>query len=650
MSRTKKKKDPAIGKQIRFSTRHFTVEEMLNEGGFAVIFLVRDERGVKFAMKRIRVSNVDDFRQARFEADTLKSVSRACRFVCRFVDDNLRDLALPPKLAGFGGELAKPIEVMILTEYYPRNVLQLINERLQSASESTRRLRESEVLDIFCDVCSAVAHLHSRRVPIIHRDLKIENILISRHSGATRYVLCDFGSATDRIADPAKDGIAVIKDDLERYTTIAYRSPEMVDLYTMKKITTKADIWALGVMLFKLCFFVDPFNSSLAIESGKYQIPEEHGYRAGLIALIQVCLVPDPDDRPDIYQLASAAFRLHRRPCSLPNSSNSRPLNLTAISNSFEESESVGGDVDDDSVESLRPIRSEPYYIETTSVAPRERPRASNRQNPAVSVVVPPILASDLPSPAMNHPIVQSERVTSGNASTPVDANNRSSTPDHSVADAPTLSFTAPSTSDLFQTQYPDPFSESASQQSSLSRQRSGHRRNKSDTAKVILQQQWAMQQSEATTDSATNNYNPFALVTAKTSSGRAQSLDRVLDVPAPPSALPQTLGAHNPFAIDIGTNFTPVMYAETVKVPAATTATAHGDSAAARYAHLFQAPRKKATNKASAKPVETSASANEQLGKYGYERFDDSDDDSENRQHRRPARQSRQQMPRPMP
>lgn len=28
-----------------------------------------------------------------------------------------------------------------------------------------------------------------------------------------------------------------------RYTTISYRAPEMIDLYTGKVITTKADIW-----------------------------------------------------------------------------------------------------------------------------------------------------------------------------------------------------------------------------------------------------------------------------------------------------------------------------------------------------------------------------------------------------------------------
>ena len=34
----------------------------------------------------------------------------------------------------------------------------------------------------------------------------------------------------------------------------------MVDLYSGKSITTKADIWALGCLLYKLCFFTLPFG------------------------------------------------------------------------------------------------------------------------------------------------------------------------------------------------------------------------------------------------------------------------------------------------------------------------------------------------------------------------------------------------------
>ena len=53
----------------------------------------------------------------------------------------------------------------------------------------------------------------------------------------------------------------------------------MIDLYTGKAITTKADIWALGCLLYKLCFFTLPFGeSTLAIQSGNFSFPENSKY------------------------------------------------------------------------------------------------------------------------------------------------------------------------------------------------------------------------------------------------------------------------------------------------------------------------------------------------------------------------------------
>lgn len=59
------------------------------------------------------------------------------------------------------------------------------------------------------------------------------------------YVLCDFGSATGKILNPAEHGVSYIQEEIEKYTTLSYRSPEMIDLYSGKLITTKVDIWVI---------------------------------------------------------------------------------------------------------------------------------------------------------------------------------------------------------------------------------------------------------------------------------------------------------------------------------------------------------------------------------------------------------------------
>ena len=55
--------------------------------------------------------------------------------------------------------------------------------------------------------------------------------------------MCDFGSASSGSVCPNVSGVAAVEEDLARYTTLAYRAPEMVDLYAGNIISTKADIW-----------------------------------------------------------------------------------------------------------------------------------------------------------------------------------------------------------------------------------------------------------------------------------------------------------------------------------------------------------------------------------------------------------------------
>lgn len=167
---------------------------------------------------------------------------------------------------------------------------------------------EEEVLQIFGDICEAVSRLHYCQTPIIHRDLKIENIL---QNDAGNFVLCDFGSATARVLNPNTHGITAVEEEIQKYTTLSYRAPEMVDLYAGLNITTKADIWALGCMLYKLLFFTLPFGeSTLAIQCGTFSIPDNSKYSRGMHQLVKYMLEPDQEKRPSIFQVCEVTFRL----------------------------------------------------------------------------------------------------------------------------------------------------------------------------------------------------------------------------------------------------------------------------------------------------------------------------------------------------
>lgn len=71
---------------------------------------------------------------------------------------------------------------------------------------------------IFYQTCRAVQHMHSQSPSIIHRDMKIENLLIS-NEGAIK--LCDFGSATMEIYTPNISWSANQRSSLEENVRIS---------------------------------------------------------------------------------------------------------------------------------------------------------------------------------------------------------------------------------------------------------------------------------------------------------------------------------------------------------------------------------------------------------------------------------------------
>ena len=64
-------------------------------------------------------------------------------------------------------------------------------------------ISETEIAVIVRQVLLGVQYLHSRR--IIHRDLKLENILMTSLTAGSRVVIADFGSATS-VSPPPSDG------------------------------------------------------------------------------------------------------------------------------------------------------------------------------------------------------------------------------------------------------------------------------------------------------------------------------------------------------------------------------------------------------------------------------------------------------------
>jgi AP2-associated kinase len=245
---------------------------------------------------------------------------------------------------------------------------------------------------------------------------QVENILISENGN---YVVCDFGSATIKSVNPATSAsVAEIEEEIKKYTTLSYRSPEMVDLYAGKTISTKADIWALGCLLYKVCFFTLPFGeSALAIQNASFTIPDDSRYSGGMHSLIRFMLEPDPDLRPDIFQVASLAFSLFDKKNPVENVNQMPVPVMDKLPLPLTESEARSLKAQQQQLmQQQRALQAQLNTSEGTSVAPRQRPKPSASVSPSagLTVLAPPIARSPTPSDLLvPKPITSSQSFTS---------------------------------------------------------------------------------------------------------------------------------------------------------------------------------------------------------------------------------------------
>ncbi len=138
------------------------------------------------------------------------------------------------------------IYYMVL-EYLPGETLQ---SRLKALSIAGQRLPLAETLRIMTTVCEAVAYAHERSM--IHRDLKPANMMLSLQG---QPILMDFGLAKIMGGQSHTASGAVMG-------TALYMSPEQV---RGEHVDHRADLYALGVILFEMTAGKPPFEADSAM-------------------------------------------------------------------------------------------------------------------------------------------------------------------------------------------------------------------------------------------------------------------------------------------------------------------------------------------------------------------------------------------------
>lgn len=219
----------------------YTLRQKIGEGGCGRVYLAEQEEPVRrrVALKVIKLGM--DTREviARFEAERQALALMDHPNIARVLEAGATDTGRP----FFAMELVHGVP---LTTYCDE-----------------QRLGMRDRLALFVQVCRAVQHAHQKG--IIHRDLKPSNILVTRHDGRPVPKIIDFGIAkatqgrlTERTVFTAFEHVI---------GTPAYMSPEQAEL-TGLDVDTRADVYALGVLLYELLTGRTPFDGKELLAAG----------------------------------------------------------------------------------------------------------------------------------------------------------------------------------------------------------------------------------------------------------------------------------------------------------------------------------------------------------------------------------------------
>ncbi|XP_076928126.1 calmodulin-binding receptor-like cytoplasmic kinase 2 [Bidens hawaiensis] len=207
--------------EINQATKNFSPALKVGQGGFGTVYKGQLQDGTLVAVKRAKKSMYDKNLGGEFQSE-IQALSKV---------EHLN-------LVKCYGYLQHGDERIIVVEYVSNGTLR---EHLDCIKGSVLSLASR--LDIAIDVAHAITYLHTYTDhPIIHRDIKSSNILLTEK---LRAKVADFGFA--RLAADAESGQTHVSTQVKG--TAGYLDPEYLRTY---QLTEKSDVYSFGILLVEL--------------------------------------------------------------------------------------------------------------------------------------------------------------------------------------------------------------------------------------------------------------------------------------------------------------------------------------------------------------------------------------------------------------
>ncbi|KYG10799.1 protein kinase, partial [Sorangium cellulosum] len=219
-----------------------------------------------------------------------------------------------------GQHIARVLDVGTLDTGAAYMVLEyLTGDDLGHVLQTRGPLPLAEAADYLLQACEAIAEAHARG--IIHRDLKPKNLFLTRRPDGTPLLkVLDFGlskfiATGDSVKEASLTATGLIMG------SIHYMSPEQIR--SLKFADVRTDIWALGVILYRMLTGRHPFegdsvtavtaaimmDAPVSVTTLRPDVPP------AVAALVSRCLVKDPNVRvQSVTEIARvlAPFGTHR--------------------------------------------------------------------------------------------------------------------------------------------------------------------------------------------------------------------------------------------------------------------------------------------------------------------------------------------------
>lgn len=242
----------------------YRIIEILGQGGMGSVYRAVDENlGVHIALKENLFTTDEYSRQFRLEAVILA---------------NLRHPNLP-----------RVSDHIVLGDQGQYLVMDFIEgEDLRARMERVGMLSEEEAVHIGAAICDALAYLHTRKPPILHRDIKPGNVKITPDG---HIFLVDFGLAKVYQSDNQATTTGA------RAMTPGYSPPEQ---YGTARTDPRTDIYSLGATLYAALTGVIPEDGlARAMDNAQLTPLRKRNSKISrkLSAAIEKAMAVDPSDR-----------------------------------------------------------------------------------------------------------------------------------------------------------------------------------------------------------------------------------------------------------------------------------------------------------------------------------------------------------------